>query len=147
MYNLGICTAEDLATYRHSLRRRFFRKACYAGLYEEAQAVNEDIGREWEEAILSQLAVSNGAFKRTSRKRLEEFDEATMEALRAIPGLCERSIVHDMAVSDGRTSCEFFSKLSLEFRDALEFYATDLCLKVTKLRERGRRTTVVIDDR
>jgi hypothetical protein len=105
------------------------------------------VGRKWQEAILNQFAVSNGAFKRTGEGRFAEFDEITLQILCGIPALRQDCIVHDMAVSDGRTACDFFARLSEEFPQTLDFYATDFCLKVVVLRRRGWRTRVVVDER
>jgi hypothetical protein len=68
-----------------------------------------------------------------------------MEVLCGSAALRESCAVHDMAVSDARTACDFFDKLASEFGDALEFYATDLCLKVYSVRQREGRLTLVID--
>jgi hypothetical protein len=51
-----------------------------------------------------------------------------------------------MAVSDGRTAAEFFRRLKIGIDCTLDFYATDLCLRVFALTTPGRRTTVVVDE-
>jgi hypothetical protein len=146
MFKYGICTVDELTRNEGSLTRRYFKKTCYVGLYEDALMVEDTTGRKLQEAILNQFLVSNGAFKRTSKNRMGQFDDTTMETLRELASMRQRCVVHDMAVSDGRTSCDLFAKLSEEFGSALDFYATDVCLKVTALKERGKRTTLVVDD-
>lgn len=146
MLKLGIYSLEQLANSHVSLMSRHLRRACYVGLYEDAGGIDGEAGRKWEEEILCGFTVANGAFKRTSRERMGQFDDATIAAAKSMACGRKPLVVHDMAVSDGRTACDFFLKLSAELDDSIEFYATDLCLKVTAVRELGSRTTVVVDD-
>jgi hypothetical protein len=140
----GIYTLEELARPRIWLMRRYLRPACYIGLYEEAGRLDGEVGRKLEERILSGFAVVNGVFKRTSRERMGQFDDATLAAVKNLS--CRKPlVVHDMAVSDGRTACDFFLKLSAAFDNCVEFYATDLALKVTAVKQSGSRTIVVVD--
>jgi hypothetical protein len=147
MLKFGICSLEQLGRSRNFLMSKYLRRACYVGLYEDAGCIDTEAGRKWEEEILSGFTVANGAFKRTSRERMGQFNDATIAALRDMDRGRKPWVVHDMAVSDGRTACDFFLKLSAEFDDSIEFYATDVCPKVIAVREPGRRTTVVVDDK
>jgi hypothetical protein len=147
MLKFGICSLEQLARSRTFLMSKYLRRACYVGLYEDVGCIDGETGRRWEEEILSGFTLANGAFKRTSRERMGQFDHATIAALKDVACGRKPLVVHDMAVSDGRTACDFFLKLSAEFDDSIEFYATDVCLKVIAVREPGRRTTVVVDDK
>jgi hypothetical protein len=123
------------------------KRPCYIGLYEDAIAARPQTSDNVQEAILFSFAVSNGSFKRTSRNRFGVFDEATIEILRAMVFARDHFVVHDLAVSDARTASEFFARLAVEFNNALDFYATDLCLKVIAVRKPGARTIVVVDER
>ena len=147
MLKFGIYSLEQLARSRPSLMSRYLRRACYIGLYEDAGAIHGALGRKWEEDILCGFTVASSVFKRTSRERMAQFDDATITTITSLGCLFKPFTVHDMAVSDGRTACDFFLKLSAELNDLIEFYATDLCLKVTAVREPGSRTTVVVDDK
>ena len=145
MVKFGIYSLDQLAQPRARLMRGWLRPACYVGLYEDAGSVGGDLGRKLEEEILARFSVANGVFKRTSKDRMAQFDEATMEAARGLSCRDKPLVVHDMAVSDGRTACDFFLKLSAAFNDYIEFYATDLALKVTAVRQSGSLTTIVVD--
>jgi len=90
--------------------------------------------------------VASGVFKRTSEERMAAFDNAAITIVNNLHYRRKPLVVHDMAVSDGRTACDFFLRLSAGLDDWIEFYATDVCLKVIAVREPGRRTTVVVDD-
>jgi hypothetical protein len=145
MFKRGICTIEDLAASSRAPLRKRFRPNYYIGLYE--QALDTDgIDQDWvQELVLEPFAVNNAVFKRTNKERFGEFDGRSIELLRASPALRRSCVVHDMAISDARTACDFFDKLEPEFGKALQFYATDLCLKVTSVHRRGSRLTVVLD--
>jgi hypothetical protein len=143
----GTYSLKQLARSRSSLMSRYLRRTCYVGLYEDAGAIQGPLGRKWEEDILSGFAVAGGVFKRTSTKRMAQFDDATITATKSLGCLRKPLIVHDMAVSDGRTACDFFLRLSAELDDSIDFYATDICVRVIAVREPGSRTTIVVDDK
>jgi hypothetical protein len=145
---LGICNANDLirAAGRRQGPDGYFKRPCYIGLYEDAIAARAQISDDVQEAILFSFAVSNGSFKRTSRNRFGAFDEATIDVLREVMFGRHHFVVHDLAVSDARTASDLFSRLSVEFKNALDYYATDLCLKVIAIRKPGARTVVVVDE-
>ena len=122
------------------------KRPCFIGLYEDALAAGPKVYGNVEEAILFSFTVANGAFKRTSRNRFGGFDKVTIDILRESICVRDHFAVHDLAVSDARTAAELFSKLSGECKSAFDFYATDLCLKVTAMRRPGTRPVVVIDE-
>ena len=145
MFKRGICTVNDLIAAQGSPARKRFRPNYYIGLYEEALTANGIGDNRWQERILEPFAVRNAVFKRTAKERFNDFDTKTVELLCKLPALRSSFAVHDLAVSDGRTACDLFDKLAREFGDALEFYASDLCLKVSSVRRPGERLTLVVD--
>ena len=145
MFKLGICTIDDLFAAERAFGRRYFSPDCYIGLYEEVMAISGSA--RWQELILSPFAVRDAIFKRTARNRFNDFDNKTLELLCESAALSESCVVHDMAVSDARTACDFFDRLATKFGDLLDFYATDLCLKVYSVHRSGERLKLVIDDR
>jgi hypothetical protein len=144
MFKRGICTVDDLLASRRAAARKHFRPNCYIGLYEEALAVNGAGADFWQEVILEPFAVNNAVFKRTAKNRFSDFDCRTVEVLCELPSR-RTCVVHDMAVSDARTACGLFDQLAPKLGGALEFYATDLCLKVISVRRPGARLTLVVD--
>lgn len=145
MFKRGICTVDDLIRTQGSVEWKHFRSNYYIGLYEDAVSADGISNGSWQERILDPFAVKNAVFKRTAKDRFNDFDDKTIELLREVPALRSSCAVHDMAVSDARTACDFFDKLVPEFGDTLEFHATDLCLKVFSVRRSGGRLTLVID--
>ena len=147
MLKFGTYRLEQLTRSRASLMNRYLRRTCYVGLYEDAGSIDGVLGRRLEEDILCEFMVASGVFKRTSKERMAAFDNAAITIINNLDNLRKPFVVHDMAVSDGRTACDFFLRLSVDLDDSIEFYATDACLKVIAVREPGRRTTVVVDDK
>ena len=145
----GICNTSDLmrAVRTRPGSSEYLERPCYIGLYDDVIAAKPDISGSIQEAILFSFTVSNGCFKRTSRNRFGDFDQATIETLRQVLPRQQHFVIHDMAVSDARTASDFFARLSSEFNGAFDFYASDLCLKVFALRKPNARTVVVVDER
>jgi hypothetical protein len=148
MLQRGICNMQDLIREVGSLSSgHHLRRPCYIGLYEQVLASASHPIDPLLEAILERFIISNGVFKRTSKARFGNFDQYIMGSLDSIPSLDERYVIHDLAVSDGRTACDFFSALASAFGERIDFYATDLCLRVFVLQKAGARARVVIDER
>jgi hypothetical protein len=149
MLQRGICKLEDLVYEVGSLSEAkcHLRRPCYIGLYEEVLALDSYPIDPLLEAILASFATSNGAFKRTTKARFRHFDEQVVSLFGSLPSLGQRYIIHDLAVSDARTACDFFFALTSIFGERIDFYATDLCLRVFVLQKTGARTRVVVDDR
>lgn len=149
MLQRGICTLDDLEREIGSLSdvRYHLRRPCYIGIYQEVLSRVSGSVDPLLESILAPFAISNGAFKRTGKARFRHFDEQVIPLLGSMLPLVGRYIIHDLAVSDGRTACELFSALSSTFGERIDFYATDLCLRVFVLQQTGARTRVVVDER
>jgi hypothetical protein len=149
MLQRGICSLADLEREIGSFSnvRYHLRRPCFIGIYQEVLSRVSGSVDPLLEAILAPFAIHNGAFKRTGKARFSGFDERVIPLLHSIPPVEGRYVVHDMAVSDGRTACDFFAVLSSTFGERIDFYATDLCLKVFVLQLAGARTRVVVDER
>lgn len=143
MIKSGICTLEDLRTL--SLSPSSSSKACFIGLYRELMTIEPAAASQMRETVLRSFSVRNGTFKRTSCKRTSQFDREVLGVLRSNLASPDQHIVHDMGVSDARTSCDFFEAFSAYNGVEPEFFATDLCFNVIALRREHTRTTVVVD--
>ncbi len=78
---------------------------------------------ELSQEILMQFADTRGVYKRTYSGRFEEFDKQCVQIIHKT-FFREKIFVHDVGVSDARTSCDFYEKLHIFFPDC-EFYASD----------------------
>lgn len=148
MLKHGICTLEQLDRSelgRLAETRRFFHRLCDVALYEALARRGRSGDEALQAAVLNLFPITNGAYKRTSRERFGTFDREVLSILARIFSSNAPLSVHDVAVSDGRTACDFYRVLSAHFR-ALEFLASDLCLRVTRLSFPEARLSVVIDE-
>lgn len=148
MLKHGICTLEELdrsGLGRVAQTRRFFHRLCDIALYEALARRGRSGDEALQAAVLNLFPITNGAYKRTSRQRFGAFDREVLSILaRRFPSNARLS-VHDVAVSDGRTACDFYRVLSAHF-GGLDFLASDLCLRVTRLSFPEARLSVVVDE-
>ena len=97
------------------------------------------------EALLARLKMGNFTNKRTYSGRFAEFDSTVIEILRsgAQPGSAFPLL--DVGVSDGRTSVEFFKRLSTLFGSRLSYTASDKYQVFRRVRPVGSKLQVILD--
>lgn len=88
------------------------------------QILDEPNADELAERILLLFADERGAYKRTYAKRFEAFDNDVLQLMQKYLAHLEHLVVRDVAVSDGRTACDFFEKLLPSFPH-IHFNASD----------------------
>lgn len=93
-------------------------------LYQELGACGLPNKERLEEAIMRRFALANGTFRRTHDARFEDFDGDAIRQIKKFFSEDELLRVHDVAVSDGRTACQFFKKLKRNFKK-ISYHATD----------------------
>jgi chemotaxis methyl-accepting protein methylase len=146
----GICTLDDLrrASSGSLLSGdRFFNRACYIALYDAVRTADAEAERQAQEAILKRFVTANGTYKRTSRARFDAFDTQLVEVIHASASSAGQPLsIHDVAVSDGRTTCDLYEKLDALLAGRFELFATDLCVRVRSVRRSGSNLIVVVDD-
>lgn len=116
--------------------RTLFRKELKnisISLYEEISDLPNS--NELAERILLLFSDVRGAYKRTYSNRFETFDDQICEILNKTYPFNDL-IVHDIGVSDARTACDFFDKLSV-FRSNLKYYASDYNPEITLIKYKG----------
>ena len=120
------------------------RKIVSIELYPEI--AEEAADSEWlQQHTLARFALANGTYKTTYASRFPEFDRETLRIIREAFPAPRKLAVHDLAVSDGRTSVEFFGALSEVYGDSLRFRASDAVPRVFALRHPSSRTRAVVD--
>ncbi|MBN8520999.1 MAG: hypothetical protein J0L77_03770 [Alphaproteobacteria bacterium] len=119
MLKTGIYTPDQTPSF--SGRPRAF---IALDLYDQFSG-NPELEMLFQEQAIGRVAVANGSFKKTHLNRFDEFDEICRGIIiRHVP--VQNSVsVHDMAVSDGRTSVPFFEFLSGHYGQSLSFLASD----------------------
>ena len=135
MWMRGITSFQDLCKRGNPKNVFGDRKKVSIELYEEAlkSKVQKKVGEE----ILLEFAVCNGVYKRTYENRFKDFDAKVLSFVKKIKAPLK---VHDMAVSDGRTACDFFNQLAV-YED-MTYHASDYGSTVHILKD-GRAKIVV----
>ncbi|HMS26220.1 MAG TPA: hypothetical protein PKC80_02465 [Burkholderiaceae bacterium] len=91
-------------------------------LYEHAKG--HVLSDAWAEHILLFASDSRGTYKRTYCNRFDEFDAICMKHIANNFDFKTALNVHDVAVSDARTACDFFSKLVKKY-PVMNYIASD----------------------
>jgi hypothetical protein len=117
----------------------------HIGLYSEA--LPRANAEALTEAILMTFRDSQRAYKRTYLSRFSEFDQLIIDILRDTrSGRGSASLqVHDHAVSDGRTSVEFFHQHRSEW-ESLTFHASDYSAYVVVVSQGARKWSFTARD-
>lgn len=114
-------------------------------LYQELGACGLPNKEKLEEAILRRFALANGTYRRTYDARFEEFDADAVRQAKKFLKPNELLRVHDVAVSDGRTACDFFEKLKRHF-SKIHYHATDLYTEVRVINSREKPKNRIVKD-
>lgn len=91
-------------------------------LYNEL--ANDSQRNEIAERILLNFTDERGAYKRTYSNRFEAFDAEALKEIQKHFSQENNLTFHDVAISDGRTACDFFEKISPHFLK-MDYYASD----------------------
>lgn len=144
MFKTGIYKKEQLGP---ELLRGFWNPRRYIALdlYESCRGKDKDI-RALQEHIIGRVAMANGSFKKTHARRFDEFDALALKHITEIFPADKPLRVHDMAVSDGRTSLNFFEDLYGRYKNRLSFTASDYMIKFTSVRRTGEEKRIIVDD-
>ncbi|HTX86738.1 MAG TPA: class I SAM-dependent methyltransferase [Candidatus Nanoarchaeia archaeon] len=92
-------------------------------LYAQTRQLNPEQRQAAEERILN-FAFSDGSYKKTHSRRFDDFDDQVIAYLQKNLDRGKKYKFHDLAVSDGRTSRDFYLQLEKIF-PALDYYASD----------------------
>jgi hypothetical protein len=144
MIRFGIYRRQDLTP--HTCRGFFARRRPVAiTLYPEVAAGNDPDRDLLLQHILRRFAIENGTFKRTDTRRFADYDTQVARIIRERFETSRPFAVHDMAVSDGRTSVEFFRTLAAINGLEISFVASDLAADLTVVQHGDRKLSAVLD--
>ncbi len=118
IYSLNQLKEEDIANF--SKKNKSVAIDLYSKI-KESKIENKD---KLEEMILERFAFSNGTYKRTHSKRFASFNKKIIDILKENLQLKESYKIHDIAISDGRTSYDFFKIIKDNFNN-IDFYGSD----------------------
>ena len=135
MLKTGIHSLRDLISGKedNTLLRKELKNVSIS-LYEAACAENN--ADTLTQRILLLFSDARGAYKRTYAKRFDAFDKKICEILKQNMNSTDRVKAHDVGVSDGRTSVDFFNKVYVQFPQ-IQFTASDYNPTI-KILEKGR---------
>lgn len=125
------------------------RKFIAIDLYSSVRA-DDPNSRYLEERMLERFAVANSTFKYTTARRFDEFDRKVVDVIGRCfsPTAQQQPLrVHDVGVSDGRTSVAFYEALTTLYEGNIDFTASDMTSFVWAVSRPGSRNRIVLDDR
>ncbi len=118
----GLYRVEDLTDLTRS--RTFWGGYRRVSITLYDQLIGRGDADAWAQHILYMFADGRGAFKRTYHQRFEEFDALCLSCIAEAFDPRRPMAVHDAAVSDGRTACDFFAKVAA-FNPQVAYFASD----------------------
>jgi hypothetical protein len=141
----GILTKEQLTSANLEgffNSRQFIALDLYNSLDDLPQSERDKI----QERMLGRLCIQNGTFKYTSTQRFDDFDRLCLSSITSNFPADKNICVHDIGVSDGRTSCDLYRQLNWLFGERLDFLASDCTPHLYVLKKKHRTTRLIIDD-
>jgi chemotaxis methyl-accepting protein methylase len=145
MFKLGIYNKEQLVPSKLEgflNSRKFIALDLYNSLEDLPQAQIDKI----QERMLGRFSVRNGILKHTHAHRFDDFDELSVSAIAANFSAGQEIRVHDIAASDGRTSCALYDHLDSLYGERLDFLASDYAPYLYVLKRAQGTSRLIIDD-
>jgi SAM-dependent methyltransferase len=99
-----------------------------------------------QERMLGHLCMQNGTLKYTHARRFDNFDRLALSTIAASFPTGQNIRVHDIGVSDGRTSCDLYRQLNDLYGDRLDFLASDQTPYLYVLKKKHSSRRLIIDD-
>jgi hypothetical protein len=145
MFKLGIFKNEQL-TPDHLEGFVNSRKFIALDLYNSLDGLPPAEIDKIQERMLRRFRVHNGVLKRTYARRFDDFDRVTVSAIAAQFPTSRIVRVHDIGVSDGRTSCDLYDHLNRLYGERLDFRASDYAPFLYVLKRTRGTNRLIVDD-
>ena len=145
MFKLGIYRKDQLTkTHVESFwgRRQFIAQ----DLYDQLEERSAEERAYLQEQILNRLSVNNGVFKFTASDRFDAFDQEVIREIAEHFPADQVLQLHDMGVSDGRTSIPLFEKLQKIYGERLQFLSSDYAPYLFSVRENGSKKRIIVNE-
>jgi hypothetical protein len=145
MFKFGIfkkaqLTPHGLAGFVNS--RKFIALDLYDALDDLPATEREAI----QERMLGRFSVRSGVLKYTHARRFEDFDALSLAAIEGSFARARQILVHDIGVSDGRSSCGLYDRLNRSYGGRLNFMASDYAPFLYVLRKERSKSRIIIDE-
>jgi hypothetical protein len=145
MFKLGIFKNEQL-TPDHLEGFVNSRKFIALDLYNSLDGLPPAEIDKIQERMLRWFRVHNGVLKCTYARRFDEFDRLSVSAISAHFPTSQIIRVHDIGVSDGRTSCDLYDHLNRLYGGRLDFLASDYAPFLYVLKRTRGANRLIVDD-
>lgn len=145
MFKLGIFKNEQL-TPDHLEGFVNSRKFIALDLYNSLDGLPAAEIDKIQERMLRWFRVYNGVLKCTYARRFDEFDRLCVSAISAHFPTSQVIRVHDIGVSDGRTSCDLYDHLNRLYGGRLDFLASDYAPLLYVLKRKHGANRLIVDD-
>ncbi len=145
MLKLGIfkkeqLTPENLEGFVNS------RKFIALDLYNSLDGLPPGEIDKIQERMLRRFRIHNGVLKYTCARRFDDFDRSSVSAIAAHFPTSQNIRVHDIGVSDGRTSCNLYDQLERLYGGRLDFRASDYAPFLYVLKRTHGTNRLIVDD-
>ena len=144
MLKLGIYKKEQL---RRDHLEGFFKSRKFIAL-DLYNALDEHPANERDkiqERMLCRFSNKNGTFRYTHARRFDDFDRLAVKVIRYTFPPDKNIRVHDVAASDGRTSCDLYDSLDGVYGERLYFEASDYAPFLYIVRKKGAASRLITD--
>lgn len=145
MFKLGIFKKEQL-TPDHLEGFVNSRKFIALDLYNSLDGLPPAEIDRIQERMLRWFRVHNGVLKCTYARRFDGFDRLSVSAVAAHFSTSQIIRVHDIGVSDGRTSCDLYDHLNRLYGGRLDFLASDYAPFLYVLKRTHGTKRLIVDD-
>jgi hypothetical protein len=145
MFKLGIFKNEQL-TPDHLEGFVNSRKFIALDLYNSLDGLPPAEIDKIQERMLRRFRVHNGVLKCTFARRFDDFDRLSVSAIAAQFSTSQIVRVHDIGVSDGRTSCDLYDHLNCLLGERLDFLASDYAPFLYVLKRTHGTNRLIVDD-
>lgn len=145
MFKLGIVRKEQL-TLNSLTGFVNSRKLIALDLYNSLDHLPRAEIDKIQERMLWRFPVGNGVMKRTHARRFDDFDLLSISTISNNFPTEQDIRVHDIGVSDGRTSCSLYNHLNQLYGERLDFRASDYAPSLYVLKRTHSANRLIIDD-
>lgn len=117
-------------------------------LYEKLKnsSLDDETISRFEESIICHFASATGVYRRTYRKRFASIEHELVSSVLGLVGGRPDLRVHDMGVSDGRTTVDWYNTIRSAYDGRLEYLASDLYFDLYIVNDTDNEHTFVAAD-
>jgi hypothetical protein len=144
MYKKGIYSLDKLISEMHNIdidSERYIDIGLYADLIKYDVPAKDKLA----EVILNRFPMANGTYKRTHSNRFKKYDNDIVGII--VENIRNDKIikVHDAAISDGRTACDFYELIKSQYSN-IQYCGSDRDFEVYVYESRAGEGKKIVKD-